>query len=893
MSWANFRQTGWQAMLSRTRQLPAWVSSYGLPTLIALLFLLLWTQSQPVNPEQHSQYVSRLRQLQELDARINQDLLQMKVGLLDNYDPIVDKQARVEALQQQLATPPGAVDPARGTLRAQMQESRQFWQQKNDHIQDFITNYAVLRNSLAYFPIAIADISSDPSISPALVTELGTLLRDLLLFNLSTTADRRQRLERDIQQLSGQISPSVESDLSSILVHANLILEKRPVTDRIVERILAVPTREQGARLVETYDVAHQRAVQAANIYRIGLYALLTALAIALAASIVTRLRAAAIAQQQSENTQQALFQAIPDFMLRMYRNSPLYDVVSTGKSVILPNLQAAHGSLYNVLPLEIVQRRLAAIAHVLESRHTEIYEQQLEREGQTVWEEVRVVPCGRDDVLVMIRDICDRKQAEANLQHATKAAQVANRAKSQFLSNITHELRTPLNVILGFTQLMTQNGQLNPQQQNYLDSINQSGEHLLNLINDVLEMSKIEAGKVTLNQNDFDLHGLLNGIHTMFQFKASSKGVQLHLEKGDNLPHYIHTDESKLRQVLINLVGNAVKFTHAGSIHLRAAAEPVEDTLLTNESAALKLCFEVEDTGMGIEPEDVEQLFEPFTQATGNPSAQHEGTGLGLPISRKFVEMMGGEMVISSQIGVGSRFCFFIRVAVARTVPAMLTRRPVVGLAPGQSTYRVLVVEDMPKNRQLLTDLLTPIGFEVAEACNGLEAIEICQQWHPHFVWMDLRMPVMDGYEATRQIKAGENSPSVVALTGSVFKQEEQTALNAGCDAFVCKPFRTEVIFEKMAEFLGVQYLYALTETSAAINQSDSPDVGPLTKRDLQAMPPEWIAQLHQAATRVNSKEIYRLLEVVPPEQVKIANFIGRLVENFCFEEIFNLTES
>ena len=244
--------------------------------------------------------------------------------------------------------------------------------------------------------------------------------------------------------------------------------------------------------------------------------------------------------------------------------------------------------------------------------------------------------------------------------------------------------------------------------------------------------------------------------------------------------------------------------------------------------------------------------------------------------------------MTVSSQVGIGSRFCFSVRVAIARTAPTQLTHRSVVGLAPDQPTYRILIVEDMPKNRELLADLLHPIGFEVKEACNGLEAVEICQQWRPDLVWMDLRMPVMDGYEATRQIKASQNPPVVIALTGSAFKQEKYLALEAGCAAFISKPFRTEVIFEKMAELLGVQYIY---KSATALDQAASSVVTELTHADMQSMPPEWVAQLRQAATRVDSQEIYRLLEEIPSEQAKISSYISQLVENFRFEEIVNLT--
>ncbi|MGC1306577.1 MAG: DAHL domain-containing protein [Phormidesmis sp.] len=907
MSWTDL-QPGWHsalfpsAFLQKIQKLPGWVSGYAVPTGVALLFLLFWVKSQSVNLAQHNQYVGALRQLQEQDARMNQSLLQLRLGLLNNYDSIVNKQARIQTLNQILATPPSFVGSNRQILRSQVQKNIQLWQEKNELVQQFNSRHSVLRNSLAYFPIAIADLANDANTPPAIATALNTLLQDILLLNLSPTAERISRIEQDIQQLTQQ-SNLAQIDLTSTLAHANIILEKRLETDELIEQSLALPTRRQGTTLAETYDMAYQRAVRSANFYRFGLYLLLTALVMAIAISTITKLRQAAIARQQSENTQQALFKAIPDLMLRMYRGSDVYEVVSSGRSIVLPDPYITTANLSDVLPNEVVQQRLAAVAQSLNTRTTQIYEQCLEREGETVWEEVRVVPCGKKDVLVMIRDIGDRKQAEANLQRATEEAQVANKAKSQFLSNMTHELRTPLNVILGFTQLMTRNGALEPQQQGYLDSINQSGEHLLSLINDVLEMSKIEAGKVTLNQNDFDLHGLLVGIHTMFQFKAHSKGLELYLEEADDLPQHIRTDESKLRQVLVNLVGNAVKFTQVGSICLRAwmdaenseNAKDSESEQTTERKTLLTLKFAVEDTGPGISAEDINVLFDPFVQAKNTQVTQHEGTGLGLPISRKFVEMMGGDIALSSQVGVGSQFCFSIRTKRVKgwqnaQLPA---NRAVIGLAPGQPSYRVLVVEDMAENRQILVDLLSPIGFELQEAQDGLEAVEICQRWQPHLVWMDLRMPVMDGYEATRQIKASQQpAPVIIALSGSVFKEEKNLATVAGCDDFVSKPFRTEVIFEKMTEYLGVQYTYREPVGSAIAAEQNGASAIRVTAEDLQVMSDSWIARVHQAATKVNGTDIACLLEELPPDQTTLKLYLNQLLENFSFEEIVSLTK-
>jgi PAS domain S-box-containing protein len=609
----------------------------------------------------------------------------------------------------------------------------------------------------------------------------------------------------------------------------------------------------------------------------------------------ITDRKSAEEALRQSEATKQAIINAIPDLLLRVQRDGTYLEILTSKhfRVRLLEKLQVG-SSVFDSLPADLAHRRVHYIQKALAAGELQIYEQQIEIEDQLREEEVRVVPSLDDEVLVIVRDISDRKAIEAALRRSVAAAEAANRAKSVFLSNMSHELRTPLNIILGFSQLLLRGGSINGQQKEYLDTINRGGEHLLTLINDVLEMAKIEAGRVSFTPIDLDLYKLLDWVQQMFQMKAQSKGLQLLLERAPNLPQFIHTDESKLRQVLVNLVGNAVKFTQQGEIALR-----VKQGEMHGETDPLTLLFEVEDTGPGIAVTDISRLFQPFVQTESGQKA-HEGTGLGLAISQKFVNLMGGEITVSSTVGMGTVFRFAIQTALAAPMPALTTvpRLTVIGLAADQPAYRILIVEDKAENRQILRELLTPVGFAVREAVNGLEAIACWEQWQPHLIWMDIRMPVMDGYEATQRIKAMSRErgqvPIIIAVTGSVFEKDRKVALEMGCSDFVRKPFQVEIIFEKMAEFLGVRYRYAPTEpdqppveVGSTFTPSPSSAPSPLTAAALSAMSAEWLNELHQAASRANTKQLLNLIAQIPSAHDHLITTLKDLVNDFCFEEI------
>jgi signal transduction histidine kinase/DNA-binding response OmpR family regulator len=491
------------------------------------------------------------------------------------------------------------------------------------------------------------------------------------------------------------------------------------------------------------------------------------------------------------------------------------------------------------------------------------------------------------------------------------KAAEAANRAKSEFLANMSHELRTPLNAILGFTQILERDSSLTLAHKENLGIISKSGEHLLSLINDVLDMSKIEAGRLTLNETDFDLYRLLKLVEEMFALKAKSKGIKLLVECDRKIPQYIKTDEKKLRQVLINLLGNAVKFTNAGSVTLRVslvASHTLRETAsastssvigqnkkqITNDKEQITIYFEVGDTGLGIAPEEMKQLFQPFGQTESGRKSQ-QGTGLGLAISQEFVQLMGGKINANSVLRQGSKFSFNIQVKFAPAIaaaPSPTICQRVIGLEPGQPEYRILVADDRATNRQLLLKLLEPIGFAVREAENGQEAVAIWDDWQPHLIWMDMRMPVLDGFEATQQIKSHIRGQAtvIIALTASVLEDERSLVLSAGCDAFVSKPFKEEEIFETMAQYLGVRYRYEENDLCVPLSSLENDKHYELTASSLKVMPSEWIEQLHEAAALLDERAILRAIAQIPQEHQLLAQVLQEKVHNFDFDQIMNL---
>jgi PAS domain S-box-containing protein len=478
--------------------------------------------------------------------------------------------------------------------------------------------------------------------------------------------------------------------------------------------------------------------------------------------------------------------------------------------------------------------------------------------------------------VFAAARDVTERKRYEQSLQQA-------NRAKSVFLANMSHEIRTPMNAILGFSQLMLRDQDLTPRQCQYLGTINRSGEHLLALINDILEMSKIEAGRTTLNPSTFDLPVLLKDLEMMFRVRTDEKKLSFAVEIIGDVPQFIVADINKLRQVFINVLGNAVKFTEQGGIALRVRTDCEGAT-----APCPCLRVEVEDTGLGISADEQDKLFRHFEQAKAGQQAG-TGTGLGLAISREFVRLMGGDITVKSQVGKGSMFVIQLplKEGEAQAVEAKDKQRHILRLQPGQAACRVLIADDIEDNRQLLAQLLGPVGFEIRMATNGAEAVREFADWQPTLVLMDFRMPVMDGHEAIRLIRGmpGGKEPKIIAVTASAMDDNRQDLMEIGADDFIGKPFREAELFQKIHNHVGVEYVYAEHPTTTC-----PAEAAELTPESFAAWPPEVIDPMREAVITADLDLLLARIQQVEARDPPVAQGLRRLAEGFQYQKLLDL---
>lgn len=484
-----------------------------------------------------------------------------------------------------------------------------------------------------------------------------------------------------------------------------------------------------------------------------------------------------------------------------------------------------------------------------------------------------------------MIADLAGQRRLAEELDEARRAAEAANRAKSVFLANMSHEIRTPMNAVLGFAQLMLGEPELPKTARSYTERLLRAGEHLLDLINEILEMSRIEAGRVDLRDDTFDIFALLSDVESLFRSRADAAGLSFAVVPDPAMPRALRGDQAKLRQILVNLTGNALKFTERGFVRLRVWCRP-------HRAPWAALRFEIQDSGPGIAAEDLEHLFRPFEQSQAGRT-RGGGTGLGLSISRSFARLMGGDILVSSTVGRGTSFRGVVRVRMCEEQDSLvaverLVRARALRLRPGEERRRVLIADDSEHNRELLALAIERAGFETRFAGDGAEAVRIWEEWRPHAILMDIHMPVMDGLEATRTIRARQGAEGVViiAVTAAVMAEDQQAAKEAGCDGFASKPIHIEDVLARLGAALGVRYVM-----ESAAEHSESPSLTAEQARGLVVgLPTDLVERLGHALRAALTEQVRALIDEVRACSPPLADHLTPMVQRYEYARVLSL---
>ena len=755
--------------------------------LLLLAFLLV--RGFSVNFEQHQQYRRTMAEQLTKDAIINQTVLKARYALLTSYDPLVRAVADEETLQQNLQQIPDFVDGHdQQDMQQLLTQNRDLFKRKEKAIERFKSQNALLKNSLTYLPFLVQELKQKaPNV------RFQDLLDDVLRYSVSSDRELIPNINTQIAQVEKQLQPTGSEGPKLALGHIRIIVDNKPQVDRLTQEILKLPTAESISRLESVYEHHYQTAIQVANLYRLLACSWLLLMLGIVAYFVITKVKL-----QQSEQRTVRILESITDAFVSLNRQWQITYINSQAAEF----LQQKPGQLlkqdfWQIFPDDLGYRHAESYRRAITEKSIATFENYYL--PTDTWLEIRAYP-GTEGLSIFLRDVTVRKKAEELLRQRTaqlgvtmKAAEEArtkaeeaSRTKSEFLANMSHELRTPLNAIIGYSEMLEENAEDTGQEDVVPDirKIQGAGKHLLHLINDVLDLSKIEAGRMELHLETFAIIPLIKDVVSTIQPLAEENTNTLTVVCPNDIGA-MHTDKTKVRQILFNLLSNANKFTSQGQITLR-----IEKVRAGNKDSWIH--FKVFDTGIGMTPEQLSRIFKAFTQADSSTTRKYGGTGLGLSITEQFVNMMGGRVTVESEYGRGTMFAIELpqSVGTKRVPPVPNTERIPSQLPPVRQNYTgtVLVIDDDLNAREILQRSLGNAGYRVICADSGLQGLRLAEELQPDAITLDVMMPEMDGWAVLTALKENPAVADIPVILLTIV-DDENLGYTLGAADYLTKP--------------------------------------------------------------------------------------------------------
>ncbi len=594
-------------------------------------------------------------------------------------------------------------------------------------------------------------------------------------------------------------------------------------------------------------------------------------------------------ALEKSETYNRALLAAIPDPIFVLDRHGHFCDFhAGTEVDPLTSPEDFLNRHFSDVLPPPVAEKVQLALDCLFAEHRSQKIEYELEMGGSTFFFEAGMISLFENRALIIVRDLTPRKKMEDALRYSLEQAEQANRAKSSFLAKMSHEFRTPLNAIIGFAHLLQDDPTIDDSHAEELRTISTGGEHLLAIIGDILDYARIEAGHLTITASNFCLDDLLDDLESMFRFTAASKALELVWERSAEVPRYVHADQTRLRQILTNLLENAIKFTSTGTVSLRIGLDHTRKPA-KHDGTMQHLLVQVADTGPGIPADTLPQIFDGFYQ--GEPQSNRGGTGLGLSICHSLAQLIGGQITVESEVGKGTCFRVYLPVQPVLGMHALRpsrTRR-VVGLEPGTGPVRILVADDQFSNRRLVRSLLEPVGFQVQEARNGQETLKSITQWNPHAVLINVRMPLRDSQHALQTIQGreGDPAPAVIAVSTSPPKPEDEARLHElVVDAHLATPYEPESLFRLLQHILKLRYTYAEQTPKRKLPEK----LPPLRRENLDSLSTQQVRNLLQLVEEGDITQLRKQINQLKPQNVQLARQLTDLADRYDYETLSTL---